>query len=603
MTDLSAVPAVEAEIARIEERAARWAAFSSAGSLAARVEAWIALVAPDLPGARAVAVFRRGASPDGHEPVAFWRDAAATVAADADFTASAEQAFARGVGVVRSVGRGFHLLDRPDGEPGYAVVVECHGVQPPDLRQAFDALRWGAGWLAAAVARESGRHDAVVARRAGGAVAVMQAVVRERDVVAVASALSTQLAERLPDALVTVAVWRRNVLSLAARAGRPSDDDAALDDVREALVRAALSSRRSLRCPALVAPDAADRASSEALPPSDEVRACVQLLDAGGTQAAGALLCERRDGAAFSDDDLALIEAVAQLAAPLVELSPVSRQVPVTRERRVLVGLFGPVRFKWKLALIVLLAVVLASIGATGDYEAPVDAVVEAAPARRLPAPFEGRIAEVLVHTGSIVRRGQLLARMDSAELQQERARIVAERDKLVQAARAQPADGEEKKDDGGAAQREIEARIIALDERLGRTQIVSPLDGVITGGAALQGMRPRVAATDDLFVIAPVDGLRLLLRAAPADVELLREGQTGQVRVGDEAAAVPFVVKRIARGDGPTGEIRIEALPQGDAAPSLQAGAPVRGYVAVGTRKLVWIWWRRLEHEARATH
>jgi hypothetical protein len=600
MTDLSAVPAIEAEIARTEERAARWAAFSSAGAIDARIAAWLAMVAPRIPGVCAISVFRRGNSPDGHARLGHWRDPGATIASDDEFVASADRAFAGGVSLIRSVGSAFHLLACPDGESGHAVVVECHDVQPPDLRAAFEELRWGAGWLAASVARQEGSDDAVVARRAGGAVEIMQAVVTERDVVAVAGALSAQLSTHLPDALVTVAVWRRNVLSLAARAGKPSDDDATLDDVREALVRAALSSRRSLRCPVLAA---TTPTATDAVPATGEVRACVQLLDAGGTQAAGAVLCERRDGSPFSNDELALIETVAQLAAPLVELSPVTRQAPVTRERRVLVGLFGPVRFKWKLALIVLLALVLASIGATGDYDAPVDAIVEAAPARHLPAPFDGRIADVQVRAGTIVRRGQLLARMDSAEVQQERARIVAERDKLVQAARAEPAEGEAKKDDSGAAQRDLEARIVALDERLGRTQVVSPVDGVITGGAAVQANRPRVAATDDLFVIAPLDGLRLLLRAVPADAELLREGQTGQVTTGADGAIVPFVVKRIARGDGPDGEVRIEAQPQGEAASSLQPGAPVQGHVAVGTQKLVWILWRHLEHRARVTH
>lgn len=593
MTDLSAIPAIEAEIARTEERAARWAAFSSAGPLDARIAAWLAMIAPRIPGASAISVFRRGTSPDGHPRLGHWCDPDATVASDADFLESADRAFVRGVALIRSVGEAFHLLACPDGEPGHAVVVECRDVQPPELRTAFEELRWGAGWLAAAVARQEGHDDAVVARRAGGAVGIMQAVVTERDVVAVAGALAAQVSSHLPDALVTVAVWRRNVLSLAARAGKPSDDDAVLDDVREALVREALSNRRSLRRPAL-APTATET------PAGGDVRVCVQLIDAGGTQAAGAMLCERRDGSPFSDDELALIETVAQLAAPIVELSPVTRQAPVTRERRVLVGLFGPVRFKWKLALIALLALVLASIGATGDYDAPVDAIVEAAPARHLPAPFEGRIADVQVRAGTIVRRGQLLARMDSAEVQQERARIVAERDKLVQAARAEPAAGESRKDDGGVAQRDLEVRIIALDERLGRTQVLSPVDGVITGGVAVQESRPRVAATDDLFVIAPLDGVRLLLRAAPADAGLLREGQTGQVTSGAEGGVVPFVVKRIARGDGPDGEVRIEAQPQGEAASSLQPGAPVRGHVAVGTQKLVWILWRHLEHRAR---
>lgn len=577
----------------LEEEAARRAAFSCAwadGSSAAepipRIEAWLAALALRLPAANCAAVFRRSPGSGDPERVASWNLSAGESVAQ--MSASAAHGFATGVTLVRSVGRPFHVVARPDGRPDWVVVFECQAGQPPDLQSAMEEVLWGGGWLVAAISEAERASDGVIARRAGGAVRVLERAALARDVVSVADSLATGLAEVLPDTLITVAVWRRNVLSLAGRAGPETDADAVDDVRREQLIRHVLT-----------APAGGARLAS--LDPAADVEeglptVYAESLRTDSAPAAGALLCERRTGT-FSADELALIHTVATIAAPLVEQSPVTRQAPVTRERRVLVGLFGPVRLKWKIALVALLALVLASLGATGDYQANVEAVVEATPARRLAPPFEGRLGDVYVRAGDVVKRGQILARMDDTELQQERQRLQAEREKVQQAARAAGAEGGAEA--ATARQREIEGRLIILDERLGRIQITSPVDGVVTGGVGPTSTKRHVDGTEELFAVAPLDGLRLGLRVDPADLKLVREGMSGQATLGVDGAAVPFIVKRITGGE-PGQELHIEAQPLGSGA-GLVPGATAAGSLEAGTQKLIWIWWRQLQTESAA--
>ncbi len=571
----------------LEEKAARRAAFSyawaegtSASEAVPRIEAWLALLALRVPAASCASVFRRGAGSGDPERVASWNLAAGESVAQ--MSASAAQGLGTTIPFARSVGRPFHVVARPDGRPDWVVVVECGANQPRELQQAMEELLWGGGWLVAAISESELVADQRTARRAGGAVQVLERAAVARDVVAVADALAVGLAEVLPDTLVTVAVLRRNVLSLAGRAGPETEADAADDARREQLIRHILNG-----------PGVASLASLDPATAVDEDAAAVfaDALHSEGAPAAGALLCERRTGT-FTADELTLIRTVASIAAPLIELSPVTRQVPVTRERRILVGLFGPVRLKWKVALVGLLALVLASLGATGDYRATVEAVVEATPARRLPPPFEGRVGEVYVRVGDVVKRGQLLARMDDGELQQERLRLQAEREKVQQAVRAIGAEGGA--ETATARQREIEGRLVILEERLGRTQITSPVDGVVTGGSGPTSARRHVDGTEELFAVAPLDGLRLGLRVDPADLDLVREGMAGQANLGVDGSAVPFVVKRITAGEGGR-ELRIEAQPLGSGA-GLVPGATAPGHLDVGTQKRIWIWWRQLQ-------
>lgn len=323
----------------------------------------------------------------------------------------------------------------------------------------------------------------------------------------------------------------------------------------------------------------------------------VPLILAEG--AAGAVLLERTGGPAFSDEEVAALDAIAMQAAPLLESRPMGRP-QVTAERRAFVALFGPVRLRFKLALVALLAMALVLTGATGDYAVPATAVMEGAPPRTVSAPFKGGLAELMVRRGDAVKRGQLLAHMDDRELQLERLRLGAARDHLVQVVR----EARELRDSGasaalGAKLAEVEASLRTVEERLTRLRIVSPVDGVVSGGQGFGFADGPVEQGQPLLEISPVDTYRLVLWVDERNLSFLREGQSGQVDFG-AGEPVPITIKRLTGVTVPVNgasRVRVEAQLQAMSEHAVP-GAEGSAEVAVGKRKMVWIWWRALQRE-----
>jgi hypothetical protein len=323
----------------------------------------------------------------------------------------------------------------------------------------------------------------------------------------------------------------------------------------------------------------------------------VPLILAEG--AAGAVLLERIVGPAFSDEEVAALDAIALQAAPLLESRPMGRP-QVTTERRAFVALFGPVRLRFKLALVALLAMALVLTGATGEYAVPATAVMEGAPPRAVSAPFKGVLAELAVRRGDTVKRGQLLARMDDRELQLERLRLGAARDHLAQVVR----EARELRDTGasgalGTKLQEVEASLRTVEERLSRLRIVSPVDGVVSGGQGFGFADGPVEQGQALLEISPVDTYRLVLWVDERNLPFLREGQSGRVDFG-AGEPVPITIKRLTGVTAPVkgaSRVRVEAQLQAMSEHAVP-GAEGSAEVGVGKRKMVWIWWRSFQRE-----
>lgn len=205
----------------------------------------------------------------------------------------------------------------------------------------------------------------------------------------------------------------------------------------------------------------------------------------------------------------------------------------------------------------------------------------------------------MLVRRGDAVSRGQLVARMDDREMQVERDRLDAERTKVEQLAR----EARDVRDRGvteslDTRQKDLEARLRTLDERLARTRITSPTDGIVVGGAGLDAAQGSVEPGQSIVEVVPIDSYRLVLWVEERDLAMLREGQAGSLSLPGEAVALPFTIKRLtgvaASLDG-RNRVRVEAQMEG-MNESSTPGAQGIGRIDVGTRKLVWIWWRDLQ-------
>jgi len=120
----------------------------------------------------------------------------------------------------------------------------------------------------------------------------------------------------------------------------------------------------------------------------------------------------------------------------------------------------------------------------TGQYRVTADAALEGAVRRVVAAPVDGFVAEAPARPGDIVAQGNLLAKLDDRDLELERVRLASENNQLQREYRSAPAEHDSIEVAILRAQIDrSEAQLQLTEERLARTSIVAPMDGVIVKG------------------------------------------------------------------------------------------------------------------------
>jgi multidrug resistance efflux pump len=221
-------------------------------------------------------------------------------------------------------------------------------------------------------------------------------------------------------------------------------------------------------------------------------------------------------------------------------------------------------------------------------------------------AGFAGYISSAPRRAGDIVRKGEELATLDDREMQLERVRWQSQESQTSR--QYHQALGS-----GNAAQVQIfsaqvaqtKAHLDLLDERIARTKITAPFDGVVVTGDLSQSLGSPVERGDVLFELAPLDSYRAILQVDERDVAGVATGQHGQlVLSGFVDDYIPFSVERLTpvstASEGRNFfrvEARLEKIPE-----RLRPGMEGVGKIEIGQRKLAWIWshevinWLRLK-------
>jgi membrane fusion protein (multidrug efflux system) len=135
---------------------------------------------------------------------------------------------------------------------------------------------------------------------------------------------------------------------------------------------------------------------------------------------------------------------------------------------------------------------------------------------------------------GQPVRRAELLAQLDDAEIAAEALRAEALRDQArssldrVQQLHEQGAASPQERDDASAAFKVAEANLRLAEARLSKTRILSPLDGVIGRRLVSPGAFLRVG--DPITEVAALDPVKVTFAAPERFAAHLRAGGTVQV-------------------------------------------------------------------------
>jgi len=141
----------------------------------------------------------------------------------------------------------------------------------------------------------------------------------------------------------------------------------------------------------------------------------------------------------------------------------------------------------------------------------------------------------------------------------------------------------------------QAEAQLTLAEDKLSRSTLTAPFDGVIVSGDLSQLVGAPVEQGKLLFEVAPLEGYRVVLKIDDRDIGRLAAGQRGELVLSSlPGRAMPFTVRSITpistQQDG-RNVFRVEAqLDAGDLA-RLRPGMEGVGKVVVGRANLLWVW------------
>ncbi|MEK8049723.1 HlyD family efflux transporter periplasmic adaptor subunit [Ideonella sp. DXS22W] len=605
----------------------RWAAFTQAESIGAFAQSWLALVSEQVGRTRRAMVLLRGA--DGSfAPVAFWP------AADTDMTDLAEPArrclaarAAQAEALVPPAGApagppGLVLAYPVDlrGELRGAVVMDVAGRPEAQVQQAFRALTWGMGWLDAMLRGEEVAQLAHTATRSREVIDLMLRVAEARALDEAAHLAVDGLAERLR-------LGRASLGLIADGAARPGADGhdgregrdgrvrlqamsaTAWFDGRSALARRlenameeAWDQRGSIAVPALPGrPVVVDLAHQAVAGGGTQAVAVASAIVLARSQALGVLTIERPADQPFDDGELQALEAWAQALGPVLALHREGERWLAGRARRqwlaVREALTDPRRPSWRIGAGLALLALVALVFVDGQWRISAPASIEGATQRAVVAPFEGFVRTAPVKAGQRVKAGEVLATLDDRDLLLERARYASERDRHERRYRDALSRHERAEARMAAAEMaEAQAQLALVEERLARTRLVAPYDGLVVSGDLTQQLGSPVEKGKTLFEVAPLDAFRVVLKVDESDMRGVAVGQRGQlVLAGLTSDKLGFAVRGISVAAPAEGRNAFEVEAQLDAAPpGLRPGMEGVGKIEAGERRLLWIWTHR---------
>jgi multidrug resistance efflux pump len=468
----------------------------------------------------------------------------------------------------------------------------------PYVQAVVQQLRWGSAWLALFLLRQ--RVPAASQEQAPAVLTLLATLLEQPSVQAAATAFVTALATRLACDRVSLGFVHRGqvrlrVISHSAHFGKRTNLTRAL----EAAMDEAGDQATTVTYPAVPgAPLQITRAHAELVRQHGTGTVCSLPLSRDDGLL-GVLTLERPTDRPFTPAEIALCEAVAALASPILAAQRREDRwlvAKVAEALRTQLGrLCGPRYVARKLIVLALLA--LGTFGATfqADYRVAASTVLEPAVRRVVPAPFDGYIADAPKRAGELVHAGEVLCTLDDRDLKLERLKWRGQREQYAR--QYQQALAQHNAALGQIITAQIaqaEAELALVEEHLERAQLRAPFASLVVAGDLSQSIGAPVERGKVLFEVAPLEAYRVILEVDERDIAEVADGQTGHLVLSAfPNAPLPFTVTQltpVATARDGRNYFRVEARLAHTPA-HLRPGMEGVGKIAIDRRLLLWIW------------
>jgi RND family efflux transporter MFP subunit len=296
---------------------------------------------------------------------------------------------------------------------------------------------------------------------------------------------------------------------------------------------------------------------------------------------------------------MAMCETVAGLVGPILDLQHDNGRLISGRAVQSIHdgtrALLGPRRPTLKLAAIAVVAVTAVLAVVSGEHTVSAKSVTEGAVQRAIVAPYDGYVQSAPARAGDRVRAGDLLAKLNDKDLVLDQLKASSDRDRLLQKYRDALAKHDRPEMTALAVQvRQSEAQLALADEKLAKSRISAPFDGIVVSGDLSQNLGSPVERGKLLFEIAPLDQYRVVLQVDERDIGYVSVGQKGRLALaGLPARPLSLTVTKVtpvAAAEEGRNFFRVEAHLD-DESVTLRPGMEGVGKIDVGQTSLVWIW------------
>ena len=164
-------------------------------------------------------------------------------------------------------------------------------------------------------------------------------------------------------------------------------------------------------------------------------------------------------------------------------------------------------------------------------YRVKCDCEIQPIVRRFVSSPHEGRLESTLVKRGDVVRKGQMLAKMEGRSLRMEYEKKQAELSAAEK--RHHAALGKNNIAESQIARLEadgLRAQVKTIQDRLDRLQICSPIDGVVVSGDLEKVEGAMLELGERMFEVAPLDSMVVEVALPESEIQYVEESMSVKI-------------------------------------------------------------------------